>query len=590
MRLLDSRTLEFHEFIGSDAPPYAILSHTWEDGEVSFQEMSTDIERASTKPGFQKIKKCCEIALSDGFQYAWIDTCCIDKTSSAELSEAINSMYRWYEQSRVCYVYLTDVPANRDIPHEPSAFRKSRWFRRGWTLQELIAPSSVVFYGRDWNEIGTKSSLRQLIVEVTNIHSELLSGRRHLYDFSVAQRMSWASHRETTRQEDIAYCLMGIFEVNMPLLYGEGGKAFLRLQEQILNTSGDDSILAWTGSILRGSCLAASPAAFANSGNFIYTPSPPGISKSSHALTNKGLYIEAKALQTGNSSICIVLNCKDRVTQSRLGIRFQQFSPGEPYVRTTWEKLHFVTEDQLQGEQSPTVSIYLQVIPRALQFEVLERSIFSCHVETRGLRENGIAFAGSYRHLEQESGELRIITPTEELAYTTTSSSPSTMFWLTADGFSSTTLRFYCSKIDSHFDIALLHHRNGSQGPWPPTSVSIHQIPITERQKWPLHRKLESGSEDTDRATWHDSSDTVWIKVGIRPYGKSGDEVVLKIRASKTLRPSEREFERESVDRGPKDDFGLGKNIYKVAQAFKLSIDWDKPGDHKYYEPVSLVL
>ncbi|KAF8855922.1 hypothetical protein BDZ45DRAFT_705866 [Acephala macrosclerotiorum] len=249
MRLLDSKTLEFHEFIGSNAPLYAILSHTWEDGEVSFQEMSVDIERPSTKPGVQKIKNCCELALSDGFQYMWIDTCCIDKTSSAELSEAINSMYRWYEQSR-----------------------------------ELIAPSSVVFYGREWNEIGTKSSLQQLIVEVTNIHYELLSGKRHLYDFSVAQRMSWASHRETTRQEDIAYCLMGIFEANMPLLYGERGKAFLRLQEQILNTSGDDSILAWTGSILRGNCLAASPAAFASSGNFIYTPSPPGISKSSFIL------------------------------------------------------------------------------------------------------------------------------------------------------------------------------------------------------------------------------------------------------------------------------------------------------------------
>jgi hypothetical protein len=181
------------------------------------------------KAGYSKIRGCCKAAAADGFEYVWIDTCCIDKTSSSELSEAINSMYKWYQEAEVCYVYLADVFP--DI--STSSFAKSRWFTRGWTLQELIAPSSVIFFDAHWRDIGTKASLVKPIAEITGIHIDALSNGR-VSRFSVAQRMSWASRRETTREEDIAYCLLGIFSINMPLLYGEGQKAFLRLQEEIM--------------------------------------------------------------------------------------------------------------------------------------------------------------------------------------------------------------------------------------------------------------------------------------------------------------------------------------------------------------------
>lgn len=172
-------------------PPYAILSHTWENDEVSFQEMSqpTLDPMTAQKQGYIKIKNCCATALKDGFEYAWADTCCIDKTSSSELSEAINSMYHWYEKADVCYAYIVDYASGtqRGVPGQ--SFKRSRWFTRGWTLQELIAPRDVVFFNVDWFEIGSKSSLRDLIEEVTGIHGTALLGMR-METYSVAQRMS----------------------------------------------------------------------------------------------------------------------------------------------------------------------------------------------------------------------------------------------------------------------------------------------------------------------------------------------------------------------------------------------------------------
>lgn len=162
MRLLYTSTLKLEEFIGSNIPPYAILSHTWGNEEVSFQDMQGS--GAMEKVGYEKISRCCEKAATGGFEYAWVDTCCIDKSSSSELSEAINSMYRWYRNAEVCYVSLADVP------HEYESldlFNRSRWFTRGWTLQELIAPSMVIFFDSDWEEIGTKSSIQISLIEVT---------------------------------------------------------------------------------------------------------------------------------------------------------------------------------------------------------------------------------------------------------------------------------------------------------------------------------------------------------------------------------------------------------------------------------------
>lgn len=252
MRLLHAKTFTFHEFF-DEVPPYAILSHTWRDDEVTLKDMVKG--RAKSKKGFQKILYCAEQALKDGYDYIWVDTCCILKTSSAELSEAINSMYRWYKNSKVCYAYLVDVEA-ADISTysgRDSRFRKSRWFTRGWTLQELLAPRDVRFYTADWTFIGSKNqeSMGAAIGEITDIDTKYLDGN-NLDRISIAERMSWASRRETSRLEDTAYCLLGIFNVNMPLLYGEGEKAFIRLQEEIMKRSDDRSLFVWADDAKKG--------------------------------------------------------------------------------------------------------------------------------------------------------------------------------------------------------------------------------------------------------------------------------------------------------------------------------------------------
>ncbi|EIW51966.1 uncharacterized protein TRAVEDRAFT_86424, partial [Trametes versicolor FP-101664 SS1] len=191
-----------------------------------------------------KIKGFCRVAREAGFRLAWNDTCCIDKTSSAELSEAINSMYEWYRLSDMCYVYLADVP-DGDIARRGSDFRGSSWHTRGWTLQELIAPEFVVFLTQTWCFLGTKMSLASALARTSGIDFDILVGRARPDSVSVARRMSWAAKRATTRVEDRAYSLMGIFGIHMPPIYGEGEKAFIRLQEEILKTTPDQSIFVW---------------------------------------------------------------------------------------------------------------------------------------------------------------------------------------------------------------------------------------------------------------------------------------------------------------------------------------------------------
>ena len=209
-------------------PPYAILSHTWgaPGEEVTFQDLVNDT--GQNKTGYKKIQFCGQRALDDGLQYFWCDMCCIDKTSSAELTEAINSMFRWYRNAARCYVYLQDV--SKQDPEE--VFRSSRWFTRGWTLQELIAPGSVEFFSREGSQLGDKAVLEREIHEITGIDIRALRGQP-LSKFSVEDRLSWAKGRQTTREEDETYCLLGLFDIHMPLIYGEGRKAFLRLNEEI---------------------------------------------------------------------------------------------------------------------------------------------------------------------------------------------------------------------------------------------------------------------------------------------------------------------------------------------------------------------
>ena len=249
MRLLNTKTFVLQEFFDSQAPRYAILSHTWRDDEVLFKDLEHGVTAARQKHGWQKIENTCKTALRDGLLWAWIDTCCIDKSSSAELSEAINSMFRWYKDADVCYSFLDNVPAGSTVTGQTLPLGNAKWFKRGWTLQELITPSELIFYVIDWStyewhSCGTKKDLRGLVSSITKTPAEYLVGK-DLAEASIAQRMSWAAQRETTRNEDVAYCLLGILDVNMPLLYGERGKAFIRLQEQIGRRSQDQSLLAW---------------------------------------------------------------------------------------------------------------------------------------------------------------------------------------------------------------------------------------------------------------------------------------------------------------------------------------------------------
>lgn len=274
MRLLSTHQIKVIEFNGSNIPRYAILSHTWADGEVLLQDL-VDLGSVSwgrgvegddgsnshngprpgprpvfTKQAFAKLQRSAALARRNGFDYIWVDTCCIDKTSSTELSEAINSMYRWYQEADVCYAYLADVrPAGTEDPMDRrSSFRHSRWFTRGWTLQELIAPRQVEFFAGDWSYLGSKhesNAFTNLLHEITGVQHGVLTGEDSPADISIASRMRWAAFRETTRVEDIAYCLLGLFDVNMPLLYGEGSKAFIRLQEAILLKDDDQSLFAW---------------------------------------------------------------------------------------------------------------------------------------------------------------------------------------------------------------------------------------------------------------------------------------------------------------------------------------------------------
>ena len=249
MNLLHTETLRL-EKPNRDLPRYAILSHCWGDDEVLFDDLRNGATEATRqKQGFPKVQRSCNQARADGFEYIWIDTCCVDKSSSAELAEAINSMYHWYERSEICYAYLSDMPSVMQPVLESfssaSLFERCRWFRRGWTLQELIAPRKVFFFDQDWEPIGSKDSLKAVISDITRIPESILDHEDSVLSVSVANRMSWAAGRETTRIEDRAYSLLGLFNINMPLLYGEESKAFRRLQEEIIKSTYDLSILVW---------------------------------------------------------------------------------------------------------------------------------------------------------------------------------------------------------------------------------------------------------------------------------------------------------------------------------------------------------
>ncbi|KAF9017160.1 heterokaryon incompatibility protein-domain-containing protein [Rhodocollybia butyracea] len=245
MRLIQTTGTDPEIFFADEQqiPPYAIISHVWEEEEVMFQDMQDPFKRKNMK-GWSKIVLACELACSEDWDYIWFDTCCIDKSSSSELSEAINSMYRYYSKAEICYAYLADMQSGLSRSSN-SGLHVCKWFTRGWTLQELIAPKTVIFFAKDWEKIGTKASLQEILTEITGIPSDILLSRADLSEMSIAARMSWAAGRQMTRIEDRAYLLMGVFGVFMPMIYGKGEHAFIRLQEEILKVSDDHTIFTW---------------------------------------------------------------------------------------------------------------------------------------------------------------------------------------------------------------------------------------------------------------------------------------------------------------------------------------------------------
>ena len=313
MRLINVDTMKMEMFHN---PPknYAILSHTWAEEEVTLPDFIRSDFHAYRMKGSNKIHYACQQAKAKNIPYAWVDTCCIDKSSSAELSEAINSMFKWYQGAAICYVYLEDVD---QITSSAEAFRKSRWFTRGWTLQELIAPGSIEFYGRHWSYLGTKNDLVQHIVSASGVFETVLLAPWSLYHVSVAARMSWACQRNTARGEDRAYSLLGIFDVHMPLIYGEGAEnAFIRLQQEIAKTSDDESLFAWrSSSIIRKTLLAPDPEGFKGMADVIVSKfdlevAGEDTSFRSFSLSNRGLEIQGPLIEVLNENLVLAaLQC-----------------------------------------------------------------------------------------------------------------------------------------------------------------------------------------------------------------------------------------------------------------------------------------
>lgn len=310
---------------------YAIISHRWGSNEVLYEDLMSEAPKVGDR--FQKLIGCCQRARKDGYEYIWIDTCCINQSSSAELSESINSMFLWYVKAAICYAYLQDVSTTADPKSEGSAFRGSVWFMRGWTLQELIAPRNVVFFTGKWEVIGDRKTLAGTIEQITKIDYAVLCGLVDIEDISAAKKMSWASNRTTTKIEDRAYSLLGIFGVNMTTIYGEGQRAFQRLQYEIIMQSNDHSIFAWetgSGDFSETTCglLASSPKSFAKSADIIswpfmqfanqwgYNGPVPEVQK-----TNAGVRLEVPIVEVDPSvggsrrDACImVIACKKRDT------------------------------------------------------------------------------------------------------------------------------------------------------------------------------------------------------------------------------------------------------------------------------------
>ncbi|KAK3988719.1 hypothetical protein QBC44DRAFT_397649 [Cladorrhinum sp. PSN332] len=342
MRLLNTTTFKITSYLNhTQAPPYAILSHTWspdEDDEVTFQDLTSpgSARTYQRKKGWRKIAQACRYANAYGWHYIWIDTCCINKTDATELCDALNSTYSWYEAADVCYAYLEDVPAlptaasnGSGIKAWKNRFRGSRWFTRGWTLQELLAPTFLEFVDQEWTPIGTREEWAGEVMLATGIGLRDMTGFR---ECSVGTKLSWAANRQTARVEDRAYSLLGLLGVKMPLVYGEGEYAFTRLLLEVIRRYDDESIFVWRDTCQHKEGLDPFEAAFRRSlltmrSSPVLAPSPEcfrhskgltthrfDTNRRGFTMTNAGLDMTAELFQLGGGRgpspmYLIRLNC-----------------------------------------------------------------------------------------------------------------------------------------------------------------------------------------------------------------------------------------------------------------------------------------
>lgn len=292
-------------------------------------------------------------------QYVWADVCCIDKTSSSELQEAINSMYRWYQHAVVCLVYLEDVDRAEDDVSPEEQFARSQWWTRGWTLQELLAPTSQIFLDCNWKAIGSRCELAEAIERITAIPAKCLGDAKAIQATPVCQRMSWMSTRQTTVMEDLAYCMLGIFDINMTMLYGEGAKAFLRLQAEILQVIDDETMFLWTSTpavdLRTSTILAPSPACFKGLADSPYRVNTY-FSREPFRLTARGLAFEVYGSRSSImfDDIQVPLNCLDKDNDQRPHIHLRRSYDHERGVEQ-WHRVAHESIGTLENQAYPSV-------------------------------------------------------------------------------------------------------------------------------------------------------------------------------------------------------------------------------------------
>lgn len=329
MKLLNTRTLQVHQ-APLQPPRYVALSYTW--GGTSNE---------STAPTPAQRQSACTEARRLGLEWVWIDSLCIDSSSTAEISESINSRFRVFQDSAVCLVFLGDVslgPGETTSKAAGNLLLKSQWLRRIWTLTELIASKEVLFFDRDWRQFGTKRSLLCELSDATRIDLPVLENSRCLSEFSIARRMSWACACSYDREEDLAYALIGLFGVNMTILYGEGPMAFLRLQEEILKSTDDASLFCWQAGPhatqeYRG-LFARSPAEFSHFASI--PPIEPLRIHGDVQLTSAGVVIKDVSVSHGfGSDIVLPLYSEDGTARYGMYLRFWKGSYVKPYFGFT---------------------------------------------------------------------------------------------------------------------------------------------------------------------------------------------------------------------------------------------------------------